>query len=188
MEEQYPQVELQVDVENDEIEAAIFAVLSPLELELTVQRSLQEAGILQPVGLELVITDDETIRELNKQYRQIDKATNVLSFPFLNTPLVHAPAEDLWSSNEEAGVEDVAKLPEFITPSELATNLGDVVISWPTVIRQAAEGGHSAAYELLYLLSHGVLHLIGYDDATEAGYAAMIRIQQSVLQTLQRKA
>ena len=56
--------------------------------------------------------------------------------------------------------------------------------SWPTLLRQAAEAGHSPLYELLYLLSHGVLHLVGYDDHNEAGYQAMVQIQQSVLQSV----
>ena len=61
-------------------------------------------------------------------------------------------------------------------------NLGDIVMSWPAILRQAQDAEHAPAYELLYLLSHGVLHLVGYDDQTEAGYQAMIRIQQAVLQ------
>jgi probable rRNA maturation factor len=66
-------------------------------------------------------------------------------------------------------------------------HLGDIVISWPTVIRQATEAGHKPAYELLFLLSHGVLHLIGYDDQTEAGYQAMIRLQQVVIKATEQK-
>jgi probable rRNA maturation factor len=69
----------------------------------------------------------------------------------------------------------------------MITNLGDIVMSWPTVVRQAAEADHSPIYELLYLLSHGVLHLVGYDDATEAGYQAMVSIQQAVLQAIEQK-
>ncbi len=86
---------------------------------------------------------------------------------------------------EEAS--ETASKQVFVTPSELTTNLGDVVISWPTVVRQAAETDHSPSYELLYLLSHGVLHLIGYDDQTEAGYQAMIQIQQAVMDASEGK-
>ena len=66
--------------------------------------------------------------------------------------------------------------------------LGDIVISWPTVQRQAREAGHDAIYELLYLTAHGTLHLIGYDDSSEAGYAAMVQIQERVLQIMGQKA
>jgi probable rRNA maturation factor len=69
----------------------------------------------------------------------------------------------------------------------LTMHLGDIVISWPTVVRQATGADHKAAYELLYLLSHGVLHLIGYDDQTEAGYQAMIRIQLAVMEATEHK-
>ncbi len=74
--------------------------------------------------------------------------------------------------------------PAFITPADMPTNLGDIVISWPTVRRQAEQAGHPAAYELLYLLAHGTLHLVGYDDQTEEGYQAMVRLQASIMQTI----
>ena len=66
----------------------------------------------------------------------------------------------------------------------MPTNLGDIVISWPTVTRQAEQAGHSPSYELLYLLSHGTLHLVGYDDQTEEGYQAMVRLQESIMQDI----
>jgi probable rRNA maturation factor len=75
-----------------------------------------------------------------------------------------------------------------VTPPELITNLGDIVVSWPTVLRQAASAGHSPDYELLYLIAHGVLHLVGYDDQSEAGYQKMVALQQSVLESAGRKA
>jgi len=56
------------------------------------------------------------------------------------------------------------------------------------VLRQAAQAGHDPVYELLYLLSHGTLHLVGYDDQTEAGYEAMVRLQETVLQEIEWKA
>jgi probable rRNA maturation factor len=74
--------------------------------------------------------------------------------------------------------------PTFITPADMPANLGDIVISWPTVNRQAEQAGHPAVYELLYLLAHGTLHLVGYDDQTEEGYRAMVRLQASILQTI----
>ena len=128
---------------------------------------------------------------MNKQYRQQDKATDVLSFPLLEQPLVNAPAEQLWmpaESEEGAAAGQEKSAPAFVTPAELLTNLGDIVISWPTVERQAKEAGHSSGYELLYLVAHGVLHLVGYDDQSEAGYHAMVAIQQTVLEAVGQKA
>ena len=100
-----------------------------------------------------------------------------------------APQDQLWTASqddEQGGLDDTENeqqpvYPAFITPPELAANLGDIVISWPTVARQAAQADHSSGYELLFLLSHGVLHLVGYDDQTEAGYAAMVGIQEKVM-------
>lgn len=195
MEKPYPQVELDISIDDDEIEAAMLEVLSLPELEHVVQATLNEAGVTLPFSLTLLVTDDAAIQELNKRYRQQDKPTDVLSFPLLNKPLVNARSDQLWATVEEESQQEEfehvaeikARLPTFVTPSELLMHLGDIVISWPTVARQAKEGHHSPAYELLYLLAHGVLHLIGYDDQTEAGYAAMVHLQESVLKAVGRK-
>ena len=188
MGEDDPQVELNIEYRDDETRQAILQMLSSSALELAVKQTLRQAGIAQPVTLSLLITDDETIHNLNKQYRQQDKPTDVLSFPLLDTPLVKAPADQLWLPPEDDTQHGArAKSPVFVTPPELATSLGDIVISWPTVLQQAGSST-SPAYELLYLLSHGTLHLIGYDDQSEAGYQAMVHLQQSVLQALGQKA
>ena len=177
-----PQVELNIEIDDDQSHSAILQTLSYGELELVVQHTLRLAGITQPFTLSLLITGDETIQALNKQYRQQDKPTDVLSFPSLDQPLVTAPPDQLWTAEGE-------ETPlAFVTPAELLTNLGDIVISWPTVLQQAIEAGHSPTYELLYLLSHGVLHLIGYDDHSEAGYQAMVHLQQAVLEAMGQKA
>ncbi len=186
MEEQ-AQIELYFNVSDNEQNAAVQALVSSQELEQVVNATLAQAHITLPVMLTVFITDDEGIREMNQQYREQNKPTDVLSFPLLDTPLVDAPADQLWQPSEEAQANSAAT-PAFVTPPELLTNLGDIVISWPTVQRQAAEIGHNARYELFYLVSHGTLHLIGYDDHSEAGYAAMVHIQESVLQTLGQKA
>jgi probable rRNA maturation factor len=191
MGKQYPQVELDISI-DDEIKAAMPGVLSLPELERVVQGILDEASVTQPISLTLLITDDAAIQQLNKRYRQQDKPTDVLSFPLLDRPLVNAPGDQLWTTSEEdSEYEELEHLsetkrrpPVFVTPSELPTHLGDIVISWPTVVRQATQAGHSPVYELLYLLAHGVLHLVGYDDQTEAGYAMMVHLQASVLQAM----
>ena len=188
MEKQHPQVELDISIDDDEVEAAILRVLSLSELERVVQSTLHQARVTQPVSLALTIIDDTAIQELNKRYRRQDKPTDVLSFPLLDKPLVDAPGNQLWADSEHEHLpETKQELPIFVTPSEFPTHLGDIVISWPTVVRQAREGKNSAAYELLYLLAHGVLHLVGFDDQTEAGYAAMVHLQQSILQAVGRK-
>ena len=101
MEKQYPQVELDISINDNEIEAAMLQVLSFPELERVAQHTLYEAGVTQPVSLTLLVTDDAAIQELNKRYRQQDKPTDVLSFPLLDKPLVNAPDEQLWATFEE---------------------------------------------------------------------------------------
>ncbi len=182
------QVELTIDLDNEKDETDLRSVLPSLPLEAVVTQTLHEAGITQPIKLALLITSDETMRNLNKQYRGQDKPTDVLSFPLLDKPIVSAPADQLWMLPDVHNGEGIQTKQVFVTPAGLSMLLGDIVISWSTVVRQAAEAGHKSAYELLYLLSHGVLHLIGYDDQTEAGYQAMIRIQQAVMEVTRQKA
>jgi probable rRNA maturation factor len=184
MEAQHPQIELYVSAGSDEQNAAIERMLDSLALDLAVENTLQAVGVIQPVMLTLLITDDDGIREMNKQYREQDKSTDVLSFPLLDRPLVKAPADQLWMVSEEAQ----GAIPAFVAPPGQITNLGDIMVSWPTVLKQATEAGHSAAYELLYLIAHGLLHLVGYDDQSEAGYQTMVHIQRSVLQALGQRA
>lgn len=192
MNDQHPEIELYINAGNDEQNTAVQQLLDALELDQVVHNTLLAAGVRQAVMLTLLITDDESIQDLNYQYRQQNKPTDVLSFPLLEKPLVDAPADQLWTATIE-GVRgsqeaDVASRPAFVTPPELITNLGDIVVSWPTVLRQAASAGHSPDYELLYLIAHGVLHLVGYDDQSEAGYHKMVALQQSALESAGRKA
>jgi probable rRNA maturation factor len=177
-------VDLAVDIDDDEQQATVEELLPHLNLEQVIEATLQAVQVAQPVTLSALITDDKTIQALNKQYRHLNKPTDVLSFPLLDKPLVSAPPDQLWMNGENGTSDDdlAAAAPPFIVPDDLPTNLGDIVISWPTVQRQAATADHSATYELLFLLAHGVLHLVGYDDQSEAGYQEMVRIQQSVLQ------
>lgn len=97
------------------------------------------------VEVELLLVDDEAIQELNRQYRDLDAATDVLSFPLL-------------------GADEAAL---FVLPPDGVQRLGDIVISVPRAVAQAGEYGHSAAREVAYLFAHGLLHLLGYDHEVE---------------------
>ncbi len=186
MNDQHLEIELYINAGNDEQNTAVQQLLDALELDQVVHNTLLAAGVRQTVMLTLLITDDEGIQDLNNQYRQQNKPTDVLSFPLLEKPLVTAPAEQLWMTDVEGEEATEADRVAFVTPPELITNLGDIVVSWPAVLRQAA--GHAPGYELLYLIAHGVLHLVGYDDQREAGYHKMVALQQSVLEAAGRKA
>lgn len=195
MQTQHIQVELDIDTGSATQNAGIEQLLPPALVDSIAARTLQLAGITRSLTLSLLITSDEVIRVMNREYRQQDNATDVLSFPLLDTPLVDAPAAQLWQPlSPQTGADQqhanhdnhLAKpsSPTFILPPGLPTNLGDIVISWPTVQQQAQSADHSPLYELLYLFSHGILHLIGYDDHNEAGYLAMVHTQETALQSI----
>jgi len=109
----------------------------------------QELSI--PCLITLTLTDDEGIRAYNREWRKIDKATDVLSFPLL--PLT--PGDTLHDSHP--------MLPQAWDSAEGAFSLGDVVISVPRAACQADEYGQSLKKELLYLFSHGLFHILGFD-------------------------
>ncbi|HEY4388949.1 MAG TPA: rRNA maturation RNase YbeY [Ktedonobacteraceae bacterium] len=181
--QEHPLIELYISLSDEQQSAAVEALLEKVNLDDVASRTLHAIGITEPVMLTLLVTDDESIRELNQQYREQNKPTDVLSFPLLDKPLVDAPAELLWEPRESELSE-----PDFVTPPGMVMNLGDVVMAWPTIARQAVEAGHSPLAELLYLLAHGVLHLVGYDDHSQAGYEEMVRIQRAVLLSYGQKA
>lgn len=117
-------------------------------------------GIEEHTEVSVVFADDEYIRELNHQYRGIDKATDVLSFAL-----------------DEGEEPDVVDGPE-------ETLLGDIVISLETAIHQAEEFGHSMERELAYLTIHGMLHLSGYDHETEEEKTEMRKQEEFILSEL----
>lgn len=89
------------------------------------------------------------------------------------------------SSVEVVGGEDDDDATDeswvFARPPEMPPHLGDIVVARGMTQRQADAAGHRPAYELAYLVAHGVLHLVGYDDHTDAGYATMVRQQEQAL-------
>src|SRR6266571_5235164 len=102
MQEHLPQqIELYVTVGDEELSNRILEELASLDLDRVVKRTLEAVGITQQVMLTLLVTDDETIRDMNKQYRQQNKPTDVLSFPMLDKPLVNAPADQREEGNGE---------------------------------------------------------------------------------------
>src|SRR6266568_9186790 len=106
MKEQHPEIELYINASNDEQNAAIQQLVDTLELDQVVKNTLLAAGVTQAVMLTLLITDDVGIQDLNNQYRQQNKPTDVLSFPLLEKPLVDAPADQLWMTEVEGEREE----------------------------------------------------------------------------------
>jgi len=121
--------------------------------------ALRHEGVEGEIALSVVITDDEAVQELNRQFRDVDAPTDVLAF----------------GSGEEGDF--------VIAPGESAY-LGDVVISYPCAVAQAEEYGHSISRELALLTVHGVLHLLGYDHVDEAERTEMWARQNEILESL----
>ena len=119
----------------------------------------------------LVLTDNETIHKTNLEYRQIDRATDVLSFPMVDFP---APAD--YSVLED---DDSCFDPES---GELL--LGDIMISAERAAAQAEEYGHSVKREFCFLVAHSMLHLLGYDHMTPEEAADMEARQAKALEEL----
>ncbi len=123
----------------------------------------EECGFDAEISVTLV--DDEQIRKLNSQYRNIDRATDVLSFPMLEF---------------DGDVSDA----EYDFDGELVM-LGDIVISLERAQKQAEEYNHSMKREVAFLTAHSMLHLLGYDHVgDEEGERIMCQKQEAVLSSL----
>jgi probable rRNA maturation factor len=121
-----------------------------------------------PLILGLILTDDAEQRRLNRTYRGTDAPTNVLSFALAD--LAAAPA--------------LGAAPAGAAPAGAPVLLGDVVLAFATVEREAAEQHKSLADHLAHLVVHGVLHLLGFDHQSAADAAAMEAREVDILQTL----
>ncbi|WP_048645313.1 rRNA maturation RNase YbeY [Nitratireductor soli] len=108
------------------------------------------------VSVSLLFTDDDEIREINRQWRGKDKPTNVLSFP--------------------------AAQPAIAGP--VSSSLGDIVIAYETVAREAGEEARSFEDHLTHLIVHGFLHLLGYDHETDEEAEEMEALERNILESL----
>lgn len=127
-----------------------------------------EAEGLTDAQVDLTFVDDEEIHRLNREYRNIDRPTDVLSF---------AMQED-----GEGEPDIVFEVESDEEEDPFSGMLGDIVISVETAQRQSEEYGHSLEREIGFLFVHGFLHLIGFDHGDEASEAVMTVKQEAVLQ------
>ena len=134
-----------------------------------IKRSILTALLIQgarvPCEISVLVTNDRNIREINREFRGIDKATDVLSFPMLEL----APMQNLTLDGWE--LFDAGK----IEPETGLLPLGEIVISAAQAARQAQEYGHSLEHETAYLTVHSVLHLLGFDHVDEADNKKLMR-------------
>ncbi len=150
------QLELEVDKVFERVAKAVLEVLEcPFECEVS-----------------LTLTDDENIRELNRQFRDMDSSTDVLSFPMVD---FKQPAD--YSCIDEDPTD-------LFDPENGELILGDIVISTDHVIAQAEEYGHSVLRELAFLITHSMLHLLGFDHMEPGDAVIMERTQDDILNML----
>ena len=150
------------------------------EYQIIVEKVMQkcfEVEKINPTSLYVCVTltTPENIRRANKQYRNIDKETDVLSFPMFEK-------EELDKMIEEHLME---KWAASIKNGALQEILGDIIISIPKVQEQAKEYGHSFERELAYMLVHGFYHLRGYDHMEEEEKKLMREKEEVVLSQLE---
>lgn len=140
------------DIIRDIVEASLDYEECPYEAEINV-----------------VLTDNEGIREINRDYRQIDAPTDVLSFPMV----------DYETESDFGHVEDAVE--DYFNPETGELMLGDIILSVDKVEEQAAKYGHSETRELAFLVAHSMLHLCGYDHMEEEERERMEQRQREIL-------
>jgi probable rRNA maturation factor len=126
---------------------------------------LRAEGASGPLELGVIVTTDQEVRSLNRDYLGHDYETDVISFGM-----------------EDAGSSPAT--PRFVTPEGRAPYLGDIAISYDRAAEQAPEFGNSPRAEVATLLIHGLLHLLGYDDTEDAKRETMDARQQELLDAL----
>ena len=122
--------------------------------------ALKETHNKNNIVIDVTIVGRNTIRELNKEHRNVDRVTDVLSFPLLEN-------EELKS--------------ELMHDESIQTELGDIVICKSRAIEQAKEYGHSVERELCFLALHGFLHVLGYDHMQKEDEMIMFPLQDKIL-------
>lgn len=132
-------------------------------LRKVINTALREEGVTLPCEVDVLVTSDAGIHAINREMRQVDAPTDVLSFPMFDlSPGEHPTEED-------------ADVGTGLVP------LGDMVISMDRVKAQAVEFGHSNRRELSYLVVHSVLHLLGYDHLDEGPMKAQMRAREEAI-------
>ena len=135
-----------------------------------IEEAMDYEGCPYEAEVSVILTDNEAIREINRDYRQIDRPTDVLSFPMVD---YEQPADF-------DGLEDRAE--DYFNPETGELMLGDIIGSVDKVEEQAEKYGHSQARELAFLVAHSMLHLFGYDHMEEEERLVMEKKQAEILE------
>ena len=138
-------------------------------LQCAADQCLVAEEINCPCSVSVTLCDDSRIRDVNQQFRDIDRSTDVLSFPSIRYP-----------EGKTAG-ECIDLLRQEYDDDLNSCFLGDIVISVPHIVSQAREYGHSFEREAAYLLVHGICHLMGYDHMTDQDKIKMRKKEEMIL-------
>ena len=130
----------------------------------------------ESAALSVALADDETVAALNETHRGVEGTTDVLSFSNVHFG-------EYYGADARANADP----DEFVLPPGYDADIGELVISYPQTLRQAAESGRDAREELAALLAHGALHLLGYDHEDERD-AALMRERERAARNAQRRA
>ena len=133
-------------------------------IKKAINMALDAEGIDVPCIISVMLTDDEGIQTVNREFRGVDRATDVLSFP-MNELLPGEFDEELCEHDMDSG----------------AVLLGDMMISIPRCEEQGKEFGHGYKREIMYLTVHSVLHLLGYDHIDEGEMKAQMRAREKAI-------
>lgn len=136
-------------------------------IEKAVKLCVKRKEFPVPCEANVIITDDDGIRIINREHRGIDKPTDVLSFPLIEY------------SNGEPCIK-----PGDIDPVSGRVFIGDIIISADKALEQAQKYGHSRNREFAFLAVHGALHLLGYDHESEEDERTMFSIQEDILKEM----
>jgi len=160
--------------------AGVAVLVAGAELGRCVQRALRASGAPEPASVAVVLTDDEELADLNREHMGVDGPTDVLSFPML------PPESFLHLAPGDPGPRP-RKLPRGVGADRI--QIGDIAISVERAFEQAEQGRGgqtgdvhwSPADELLLLVTHGTLHLCGWDHAEPAEERAMRALERRLL-------
>ena len=130
-----------------------------------IQETLKAEGVNVRCEINVLVTDDAGIQIINRESRQLDKPTDVLSFPMFQLEAGNPPAD--WT--------------EYADPSTGLVPLGDMCISLERAVAQAQEFGHSTRREVGYLTIHSMLHLLGYDHLDEGVQKRQMRFREETI-------
>ncbi len=157
-------------VENETSAEFSFAVQEVINA--VAQQVLEMENCPYEVQINVLLTDNQVIREYNAQYRDIDRETDVLSFPNV----------DYESPSAFEGLDENSA--DYFDPDSGELILGDIILSVDKIREQAQSYGHSEKRELAFLVAHSMLHLCGYDHMEPDEAAVMEEKQEAALQAL----